>query len=81
MQTQGMRRTAANVRAELARSGVSQREVCARLHLSRTAVSNRLQGHVDFRMQELQGIAALLDTTVGALVDDTAEMDSTKAAS
>lgn len=71
MQTQQTRRTAANVRAELARAGLSQREVCARLHLSRTAVSNRLQGHTDFRLQELRTISDMLGTTVGALIGET----------
>lgn len=73
MKTPATRRTAANVRAELARSGLSQREVCARLHLSRTAVSNRLQGHIDFRMQELLTIAEMLGTSVGSLIGETSE--------
>lgn len=71
MQTPQTRRTAANVRAELARAGLSQREVCARLHLSRTAVSNRLQGHTDFRLQELRVISEMLGTTIGALIGET----------
>lgn len=59
----------ANIRAELARRGKSQGDLAELLGITRQGVSQRLLGRVDWRISELQAIAAMLGTTVGQLVD------------
>lgn len=63
--------TGANVRAEMARQGVTQADLAARLHVSQTQVSARLRGRVPFDVNELVLIAATLGVPLAALLPDT----------
>lgn len=57
-----------NVRAELARHRIRQTDVAQRLGLSRQNVSQRLNGTVDFRVNELATIADMCGITLAELV-------------
>lgn len=61
-------RVAANIRAELARKGISQAELAASLNKSQPTVSRRLLGRVPFSVDELDIIAAILDVPMAELV-------------
>lgn len=61
-------RTGANVKAEMARAGIGQVQLAARLGLSQTAVSSRLRGVVAFNVDELAAVARVLEVPVSALV-------------
>jgi transcriptional regulator with XRE-family HTH domain len=61
-------RVAANIRAELARQGISQTDLAASLHKSQPTVSRRLLGRVPFSVDELDIIADLLDVPMAQLV-------------
>lgn len=61
-------RVAANVRAELARKGITQTDLAAKLAKSQPFVSRRLSGLVPFNVAELAAIASVLDITVADLV-------------
>lgn len=65
-----------NIRAELARRGKNPKHLAEVLGITRQSVSQRLHGHVDFRVKELQAVADYLGIPVAALLDD-----HTKAAS
>lgn len=60
---------AANVRAEMARRRVTQRDIGAALGIAHSAVSHRLTGRTAFDVNELATIAGLLDVEVSDLVD------------
>lgn len=57
----------ANVRAEMARRGISQTALAMRLQKSQTAVSKRLRGETPFDVNELATVAAALNVPMGAL--------------
>ena len=52
---------AANIRAEMARKGSSQRALAAALEMSPTAISKRLSGRTPIDLDELGKIAQFLD--------------------
>lgn len=62
-------RVAANVRAELARKGITQTDLAARLEKSQPFISRRLSGRVAFDVAELASIAAVLDVPITVLVE------------
>ncbi|MGW4097097.1 helix-turn-helix domain-containing protein [Mycobacterium sp. NPDC004974] len=62
----------ANVRAEMARRGISQTLVGDRLSLSQPAISARLRGQTPFDLNELVAIAEFLEVPVAALIGDKA---------
>jgi transcriptional regulator with XRE-family HTH domain len=62
---------AGNVRAELARQRIGQRQVAEHLQLNQQQVSRRLLGQVAFTAPELRAVAELLDLSVGSLYGET----------
>lgn len=60
--------TGANVRAEMARKGVSQEELAARLGFSQSVVSKRLRGITPFDINELTLIAQHLGVPLASLL-------------
>jgi transcriptional regulator with XRE-family HTH domain len=60
--------TGANVRAEMARRGVTQQTLAAHLNLPQSAVSNRLRGKTAFNVNELAAAAAFLGVPLSALL-------------
>jgi hypothetical protein len=59
-----------SVRAEMARSGVSQEMIATRLGIRRQNVSTRLAGVVAWTMDELATVADLLEVPVARLLND-----------
>lgn len=55
---------AAAVRAELARAGISGRQLAAAINLSPAAMDRRLNGTVPLRVDELLQIAGYLDVPI-----------------
>lgn len=66
-------RTAANVRAELARRKISGRELAHGLKWSTPTTWRRLNGTHPFDIDELAAVARFLDVPISRLVDDTEE--------
>lgn len=64
-------RIAANVRAEMARTGNTQTSLSSMTTLSQGALSRRLAGRIPFDLRELEQIAAALKTPVATLLDIT----------
>lgn len=60
--------TGANVRAEMARRGVTQAKLAAALGLSQPSVSARLRGVTPFDVDELHTIAAFLGVPLSDLL-------------
>lgn len=56
------------MRAEMARAGVTQDVLAEVLGFSRQALSHRLLGNVEFRVSELERIAAFLGVPVATLL-------------
>lgn len=61
-------RIGANVRAEMARRGVSQTALADQLGITQTGVSTRLRGKVAFNVDELAAVAAVLEVPVTVLL-------------
>jgi transcriptional regulator with XRE-family HTH domain len=59
---------AANVRAQAAMRGWTQREMCRRLGIAVTAMSDRYRERVPWTLDELAQLAALFDIEVSDLV-------------
>lgn len=59
----------ANIRAELARRGLSQRTLTGVLNISPTGVSKRLAGKTPLDVDELNKIAEYLGIPITALID------------
>lgn len=57
-----------NIRAEMARRGISQTDLAHRLNLSQAAVSKRLRGVTPLDVNELYSIGTLLDVPVSVLM-------------
>lgn len=57
----------ANVKAEMARRGISQEEVSRALGLTQPQVSRRLAGRVEFSASEVPKLSELLDVSVASL--------------
>ncbi len=62
----------ANVRAEMARRRITQREVADALGLAQTAVSKRLLGIVPWDVNELSAVADLIGVPVASLITEAA---------
>jgi transcriptional regulator with XRE-family HTH domain len=60
---------AANVRAEVARKGLSQVTIATALGLPQSGVSRRLRGKVPFSLDELSAVAALVNVPLATLLD------------
>ena len=60
--------TGRNVRAEMARAGVSQIDLAERVGLSQSGLSKRLRGVVPFDVNELDSIATALDVPIADLL-------------
>lgn len=60
--------TGAAVRAELARAGLSQRELARRLNVSHTYITMRTKGVIAFNVTDLARVAEVLDIPVAVLV-------------
>lgn len=58
----------ANLRAELARRDLSQREMAEHLGLSQGSVSSRMRGEIDFTVPELLAVAEWLEVPAAALL-------------
>jgi transcriptional regulator with XRE-family HTH domain len=65
-------RIAANVRAEMARKGVTQQKLAVHLDWSQAAISRRLSARVAFNVDELARIAAFLAVPLSALLGEAA---------
>lgn len=61
-------RVADTLRAEMARSRVSQQELASRLGLTQQKISRRMSGRVAFSLDELEQIASALGLSVQDLV-------------
>ncbi|MEU4391611.1 helix-turn-helix transcriptional regulator [Kribbella sp. NPDC023855] len=61
-------RIGANVRAEMARRGISQVAIASKLGLPQTSVSKRLRGEVAFNVDELTAVADHLGVPLAALL-------------
>lgn len=64
--------TGANVRAEMARRGISQTALAKEIGMSQAAVSARLRGVTPFDINELHAIAKALDIPLDALLSGVA---------
>jgi transcriptional regulator with XRE-family HTH domain len=64
--------TGANVRAEMARRGISQAQMAQAVGLSQAGVSKRLRGEVAFNIDELFQVAAVLGLPLSTLTADVA---------
>lgn len=60
--------TGANVRAEMARRGVTQTSMARHLGLSQAAVSARIKGKTPFDINELSIVAHVLDVPLDSLL-------------
>lgn len=60
--------TGANVRAEMARQGVTQMALARKIGLSQAAISARIKGRTPFDINELSQIAEVLDVPLDALL-------------
>lgn len=67
MTTTASARTGANIRAEMARNGVSQSALAEYLGLSQAAVSARLRGVTPVDVNELDAIARFFKVPISAL--------------
>lgn len=72
MITTAAAQTGQNVRAEMARKGVTQSELAAALGLSQTVISSRLRGKTPFDVNEITTTAAFLGLPVVSLILPTA---------
>jgi transcriptional regulator with XRE-family HTH domain len=64
------KRLTANVRAELARRGISHRDAAQALGLTQSAASRRMRGDVEFSLSEVEQLAALLEIPVTELLGE-----------
>lgn len=68
MQTTPTAQTGRNVRAEIARKGMTQAEIAAAVGISQSQLSKRLRGSIPFDINELSSIAAVLGVPLGDLI-------------
>ena len=66
----------ASVRAEMARAGVTQKDVAEWLSIAESQVSQRVNGHIDWRLSEIRIIAERLGVPLATLVDEPAAQES-----
>ena len=69
MSTTHAKSAAANIRAELARRGLTQSDVAPHLGLTRQAVSRRLVGPTPFTLDQLYKIAELVGVPISVLIE------------
>jgi len=60
------------LRAEMARAGMDQKAVAELLGYHPSAITKRMRGDIEWRIGELQIIAARLGVPISVLVDETA---------
>lgn len=65
-------RVAANVRAELARKGITQTDLAVKLNKSQPFISRRLSGRVAFDVADLASIAEVLNIPITSLITEVA---------
>jgi transcriptional regulator with XRE-family HTH domain len=65
-----MAEISSNVRAEMARAGVTQVQLGAHLGMAQSAISKRLKGDTPWRVDELQRVAAYLDIPLSTLLPE-----------
>jgi len=65
------------IRAELARRGLRQVDIAEKLGIDPAQVTKRMSGDIDWRLTELQTIAAMLGVPVSTLVDAPATASAT----
>jgi transcriptional regulator with XRE-family HTH domain len=70
MERNSTQRTADNVRAELARRGITGADLARRLGWSNAAVSRRLQGAAPLTIEHLTAIAVEIEVPLSSLVAD-----------
>lgn len=58
------------LRARMARAGISQVELSARLPISQTQLSARLRGAITWRVDDLDKVARMLDVSLSTLIFD-----------
>jgi transcriptional regulator with XRE-family HTH domain len=61
-----------NIRAEMARSGITQGTLASRLDMSPSALSRRLTGDAEWTIGELLAVSEILRCPLGALVSEVA---------
>lgn len=61
-------RVGRNVRAEMARNGLTQGDLATRLNLTQPAVSRRLTGEIPLNVNELATISRVVGVPLGRLV-------------
>lgn len=59
----------ANVKAEMARAGLTQTDLASRLGLGQSGLSKRLRGSIAFDVNELAAVAAVLEVRLPVLLD------------
>ena len=69
MDTTSREEIAANVRAAMARKRLDQTSLAATLGISRSALSDRCRGITNFRVDELQLVAAALEVPLSDLIE------------
>jgi transcriptional regulator with XRE-family HTH domain len=62
----------ANVRAEMARRGITQATLAQHLGISQAQVSKRLSGAIAFDVNELHGVAGFLGVSIDLLTEGVA---------
>lgn len=68
--------TGANVRAEMARCGVTQMTLARKIGISQPAISARIKGRTPFDINELVQIAAVLDVPLERLLEGVTPMEA-----
>lgn len=63
-------RVASNVRAEMARNGVTQTALAGKLHRTQQYVSRRISGNIPFDLAELDEIAQVIGCPVSNLLNE-----------
>lgn len=69
MHTKPSAEIGANIRAELARRGLSQTEFASRMGISQSQLSKRLAGTIPIDVNELANVALALDVDIARLLD------------
>jgi transcriptional regulator with XRE-family HTH domain len=62
------RTLAGNIRAEIARRGVTQEELATRIGMARSSLSHRLAGRISFDVDDLSRIAEALEVEPASLL-------------
>lgn len=76
MQNPSREQIAANVRDAKQAAGVSDAQIAEVIGTSRAAANERVNGHTNFRIDELVKLAPFLNTTLEDLLAQTAEVSA-----